>query len=114
MQQSNNPITRKLIPPSVRQSKHTKDYVPVQIVGNNLTTTTPTTTGKNSTSLGGDWDDEYDPRWPNDYEKILKDRAESREKEHELKKAKKENTNIQVVATRSLGLDYDICRAPAD
>lgn len=33
--------------------------------------------------LGGEWDvnDEYDPRWPNDYEKIKKEKREAREAE---------------------------------
>lgn len=92
-----------MIPPSVRQSKTINDYPPVQTAGTN------STTAKSSTPLGGDWDivDEYDPRWPNDYEKILKERIENRENEIELKKAKKDNSNIQIMATRSLGLDYD-------
>ncbi|CAN8002119.1 unnamed protein product, partial [Ixodes hexagonus] len=36
-----------------------------------------------SSLLGGDWDVrlEYDPLWPNDYEKLMKERKERREKE---------------------------------
>ena len=63
---------------------------------------------KGSTLLGGDWEvsDEYDPRWPNDYEKIIKEKSEVRNKNKS--RSKRENTtNFQVTATRSLGLDYD-------
>lgn len=57
-------------------------------------------TKQGASILGGDWDinEEYDPRWPNDYEKLIKERNEQQEK-----KASKS----QVIATRSLGLDYD-------
>nr|XP_027204029.1 splicing factor 45-like [Dermatophagoides pteronyssinus] len=56
-------------------------------------------TKQGASLLGGDWDpkDEYDPRWPNDYEKLIKERKE------QDKKASK----AQIIATRSLGLDYD-------
>src|ERR1700722_12723046 len=38
--------------------------------------------------LGGDWDvtKEYDPLWPNDYEKIMMERKEKKEKEKELER----------------------------
>ncbi|XP_076313500.1 splicing factor 45 [Tachypleus tridentatus] len=38
-----------------------------------------------ATLLGGDWDIrlEYDPMWPNDYEKIMKDRMEKKQKERQ-------------------------------
>lgn len=46
----------------------------------------------NASLLGGDWDvrQEYDPVWPNDYEKIMRDRAErekrSRDRERDREK----------------------------
>ncbi|KAJ6222935.1 hypothetical protein RDWZM_001480, partial [Blomia tropicalis] len=64
---------------------------------------------KDSTLYGGDWDanEEYDPRWPNDYEKIIKERTQNKGKDKVKKeKRKRESTNSQVTATRSLGLDY--------
>ncbi|XP_022238460.1 splicing factor 45-like, partial [Limulus polyphemus] len=38
-----------------------------------------------ATLLGGDWDIrlEYDPMWPNDYEKIMKERMEKKQKERQ-------------------------------
>ncbi|RWS17135.1 splicing factor 45-like protein [Dinothrombium tinctorium] len=47
--------------------------------------------GKSTGSLlGGDWDvnQEYDPLWPNDYEKIMKERKEKKEKEASEVKAR--------------------------
>ncbi|KAI7692860.1 Splicing factor 45 [Sarcoptes scabiei] len=65
-----------------------------------LSQTTSSSTSKNSSPLGGDWDvnEEYDPRWPNDYEKLLKERDV---------KEQSNRAKSQVIATRSLGLDYD-------
>lgn len=68
--------------------------------------------------LGGDWDLtlEYDPLWPNDYEKIMKERKEKREREKEQERAKeleererrrRERFERTVPPNRSLGLDYD-------
>lgn len=53
---------------------------------------------KGASLLGGDWDinQEYDPRWPNDYEKLIKEKME-----------KNDTSKSEVVATRSLGLDYE-------
>lgn len=66
-------------------------------------------TNKSSSMLGGDWDvnEEYDPKWPNDYEKIVKEQNETRDNKDFDSKARKETKNCQITATRSLGLDYD-------
>lgn len=104
MQQSNNNSYRKLIPTSVRPSKHISDYTPVQVVSGSFTSS------KSTSPLGGDWDvsEEYDPRWPNDYERINKEKSEAREREQDAQRAKKvASRSFQVTATRSLGLDYD-------
>lgn len=62
----------------------------------------PTMTTNAASLLGGDWNvnDEYDPMKPNDYEKIIKDRAEKT-------REKKNDSKFQVTAIRSLGLDYE-------
>lgn len=68
--------------------------------------------------LGGDWDvaEEYDPFWPNDYEKIMKERKEKRDRQkesdrnrqlEERDRKRKDRFERTVVANRSLGLDYD-------
>ena len=68
--------------------------------------------------LGGDWDvcEEYDPFWPNDYEKIIKERKEKRDRQKESdrnrqiedrERKRRERFDKPVVANRSLGLDYD-------
>lgn len=60
---------------------------------------------KSVSVLEGDWnvEEEYDPNWPNDYEKLLKERVQ--QKEAKIKTTNEDN--IQVIATKSLGLDYD-------
>jgi splicing factor 45 len=69
--------------------------------------------------LGGAWDVslEYDPFWPNDYEKIVKERAKKKEAEQALEKAKelekrekerkeRQASNMPTMATRPLVGDY--------
>ncbi|CAG2174260.1 unnamed protein product [Oppiella nova] len=53
--------------------------------------------GSKGSLLGGEWavNEEYDPIWPNDYEKAREDRREKRHKER------------KPAAKRALGLDYD-------
>ena len=65
--------------------------------------------------LGGDWDHdkEYDPLWPNDYEKIMKERQAQSEREKEAQRLKemeerqkRKKERFEMSNSRGLGLDY--------
>lgn len=52
------------------------------------------------------YSDEYDPRWPNDYEKLVQEEKKIKEKQKQESKVEREKSP-EVIAIRSLGLDYD-------
>ncbi|XP_012263456.2 splicing factor 45 [Athalia rosae] len=68
---------------------------------------TLTLTGTNSVGVGGEYDwnviNEYDPMWPNEYEKVVKELRDIRDREHdqenELRKRRRDTTRFEDTQT---------------